>query len=92
MQATSMTFTIEPWTDHTVVVHVGKALDFRNAANFKAACQDQVKDGIRNFVLDFSETGRITSYNVCYTKLLRNPSNAQSIPGSDVRLESAKLC
>ena len=56
-----MTFSIEPWTDHTVVVHVGKALDFRNAANFKAACQDQVKDGVRNFVLDFSETGILDS-------------------------------
>lgn len=56
-----MTFSIDSWTDHTVVVHVGKALDFRNAANFKAACQDQVKDGVRNFVLDFSETGILDS-------------------------------
>ncbi len=61
MQATSMTFSIEPWTEKTVVVHVGKALDFRNAANFKASCQDQVRDGIRNFVLDFSETGILDS-------------------------------
>lgn len=61
MQVTSMSFAVEPWTQQTVVVRVGKALDFRNAADFKAACQEQVRAGVRNFVLDFSETGILDS-------------------------------
>ena len=61
MQVTSMSFAVEPWTKQTVVVRVGKALDFRNAADFKAACQEQVRAGVRNFVLDFSETGILDS-------------------------------
>ena len=43
------------------VVRVGKALDFRNAAEFKAACQDHARQGIRYYVLDFSGTGILDS-------------------------------
>ncbi|RMH61053.1 MAG: anti-sigma factor antagonist [Bacteroidetes bacterium] len=56
-----MSFTVEPCNDETVIVHVGKALDFRNAADFKAVCLEQVQAGIRNFVLDFSDTGILDS-------------------------------
>ncbi len=56
-----MSFAIEPTTEQTVVVRIGKALDFRNAAEFKSACQDQVKAGARNFILDFTETGILDS-------------------------------
>jgi anti-sigma B factor antagonist len=60
MQQT-MSFAIESTTDETVVVRIGKALDFRNAAEFKSACQDQVNSGARNFILDFTETGILDS-------------------------------
>jgi anti-sigma B factor antagonist len=56
-----MSFTIQPCNNETVVVLIGKALDFRNAAEFKAACQEQVRSGVRNFILDFSDTGILDS-------------------------------
>jgi anti-sigma B factor antagonist len=56
-----MSFAIESTTDETVVVRIGKALDFRNAAEFKNACQEQVNGGARNFILDFTETGILDS-------------------------------
>lgn len=61
MQATTMNFSIEPITHDSVVIRIGKALDFRNAADFKAATGEQVRSGIRNFILDFSETGILDS-------------------------------
>jgi len=61
MQVTTLTFTVEPCNQDTVIIRVGKALDFRNAADFKATCQTQVRSGARNFVLDFSETGILDS-------------------------------
>jgi anti-sigma B factor antagonist len=56
-----MSFTVEPKTDDTVVVRMGEALDFRNAEAFKSTFQEQVEDGVRNFVLDFSNTGVLDS-------------------------------
>lgn len=56
-----MSFEIEQHNQETVIVHVGKALDFRNAADFKDLCQEQVQAGNRNFILDFSETGILDS-------------------------------
>jgi anti-sigma B factor antagonist len=56
-----MSFSVQPFNDETVIVQIGKALDFRNAADFKSVCQEQVQDGIRNFVLDFSDTGILDS-------------------------------
>lgn len=61
MQVTAMNFSIEPCNEETVVVRIGKALDFRNAAEFKTSCQEQVRNGTRNFILDFSETGILDS-------------------------------
>ena len=58
---TEMTFTVEPREKSTTIVKIGKALDFRNAADFKATCQEQVDNGARNFILDFSETGILDS-------------------------------
>lgn len=56
-----MSFVFEPFNQETVVVRVGKALDFRNAAEFKTICQECVNGGARNFVLDFSDTGILDS-------------------------------
>jgi len=56
-----MSFIIKPSNQETVIVKIGKALDFRNAAEFKTTCQDQIQSGARNFVLDFSETGILDS-------------------------------
>ena len=56
-----MSFTIQQASKTTVVVRVGKALDFRNAADFKASCQEYVRTGVRYFVLDFSGTGILDS-------------------------------
>lgn len=58
---TTMSFGIEPVTQQTTIVRIGKALDFRNAADFKATCHDQVRNGTHNFILDFSETGILDS-------------------------------
>ncbi|MDE2997179.1 MAG: STAS domain-containing protein [Bacteroidota bacterium] len=56
-----MIFQIESVTHDTVVVRIGKALDFRNAADFKAAAQEQVRAGVRSFILDFNDTGILDS-------------------------------
>lgn len=56
-----MSFTLESENQETVVVRIGKALDFRNAAEFKSTCQEQVRSGVRNFILDFSDTGILDS-------------------------------
>jgi anti-sigma B factor antagonist len=51
-----MSFDVESLASDTVVVHMGEALDFRNADEFKATFQEHVEDGVENFILDFSET------------------------------------
>ena len=51
----------DPSLSDTVVLKVDRALDFRNAKNFKTACLDHVREGKKNFVLDFSETGILDS-------------------------------
>lgn len=51
-----MSFDVEPLTDDTVIVHVGEALDFRNADDFKDTFQEYVEDDVQNFILDFAET------------------------------------
>jgi len=56
-----MSFTIQQATATLAVVRVGKALDFRNAAEFKASCQEHVGTGVRYFVLDFTGTGILDS-------------------------------
>jgi anti-sigma B factor antagonist len=56
-----MSFSIQKATAATATVRVGKALDFRNAAEFKASCQEHVRAGVRYFVLDFSGTGILDS-------------------------------
>jgi len=51
-----MSFDVESLASDTVVVHMGEALDFRNADDFKDTFQTHVEDGTRNFILDFSDT------------------------------------
>ena len=56
-----MSFKITPHTNQTATIEIGEALDFRNASEFKARCQEQVDEGIRYFILDFSDTGILDS-------------------------------
>lgn len=56
-----MSLELKTHNEETVIVRIGKALDFRNASEFKAQCQDQVQEGVRNFILDFSDTGILDS-------------------------------
>jgi len=56
-----MSFALEPISQHSVIVRVGTSLSFANADAFKQACLDEVSDGARNFILDFSETGILDS-------------------------------
>ncbi len=57
-----MSFVLEPTNDHeSVIVRIGKALDFRNAAEFKRVCKEMVRKGARIFILEFSETGILDS-------------------------------
>ncbi len=56
-----MNFTFQKASPTAVVVRIGKALDFRNAAEFKASCQEQARQGVRYYVLDFSSTGILDS-------------------------------
>jgi len=51
-----MSFDVESLSSETVVVHMGEALDFRNADDFKDTFKEHVEDGVRNFILDFSDT------------------------------------
>lgn len=51
-----MSISTESTTPQLVIVRIGHELDFGNAAEFRRICQERVHDGIRNFILDFSET------------------------------------
>jgi len=51
-----MSFDVESLSSDTVVIHMGEALDFRNADEFKETFQEYVEDEIQNFILDFSDT------------------------------------
>ncbi len=56
-----MSLELQTRSEETVIVRIGKALDFRNASEFKELCQGHVQDGARNFILDFSDTGILDS-------------------------------
>ncbi|MDX1530750.1 MAG: STAS domain-containing protein [Rhodothermales bacterium] len=56
-----MSLLIEVTPPDVAVVRVGKALDFRNAADFKQSCQEHVKNGVHTFILDFTGTGILDS-------------------------------
>lgn len=56
-----MSFDVDTHTDTTIVVNIGEALDFRNADDFKTTFQSHVDNGVRNFILDFSDTGILDS-------------------------------
>jgi len=51
-----MSFEVETAPRETVIIHVGEALDFRNADEFKETFEEHVENGIRQFILDFSDT------------------------------------
>lgn len=73
-----MSFSIEDIQDRTVVVHVGKSLDFRNAAKFKSMCQEKVQSGTRNVILNFEETGILDSTGLGAIFSLYRQLNTQS--------------
>jgi len=54
-------FSIEAVTSETAVVQIGPTLDFKNASDFKSATRNQVGTGVRNFILDFSDTDVLDS-------------------------------
>ncbi len=57
-----MSFVLEPTNDHeSVIVRIGKVLDFRNAAEFTTVWQEKVREGALNFILEFSETAILDS-------------------------------
>lgn len=56
-----MSFPLQTASPDIAIVRIGKALDFRNAAEFKTTCQNSVQEGTRNFVLDFTGTGILDS-------------------------------
>lgn len=51
-----MSFDVETAPCETVIIHVGEALDFRNADEFKATFEQHIESGVRQFILDFSDT------------------------------------
>ncbi len=57
----TMNFSVDPITKETTVVRIGDHLDFRNASDFKVILKDQVRQGARIFILDFSDTELIDS-------------------------------
>ena len=57
-----MSVVLEPHKNPaSIIVHVGKSLDFSNASAFKSACFDRLQLGARSFIIDFSETGILDS-------------------------------
>lgn len=50
------TYSIFSVADDAIIIGVGAHLDFRNAADFKLMLTDQLGQGTRTFILDFSET------------------------------------
>ncbi len=51
-----MSFDVETADSETIIIHIGEALDFRNADEFKDTFQEHVDAGARQFILDFSNT------------------------------------
>ena len=56
-----MSFSVDTISDKAAIVHIGKALDFRNAAEFKSTFQEYLDEGVRQFILDFTDTGILDS-------------------------------
>ncbi len=57
-----MSVVLEPHRDpSSIIVRVGKSLDFSNASAFKSKCFDRLEMGARSFIIDFSETGILDS-------------------------------
>ena len=56
-----MDFEIASRADQIITISVGEALDFRNASEFKTLCNEEVENGARHFILDFSDTGILDS-------------------------------
>ena len=56
-----MSFDVTSRADQVVTINIGEALDFRNASEFKTLCEEEVQEGGRHFVLDFSGTGILDS-------------------------------
>ena len=95
-----MSFAIAPTSDSkSVIVHIGQGLDFRNAAEFKKVCHEQVQADIHNFILDFTGTGILDSVGLgALFSLYRQvtPSNGQVLfasvsPQVEVMVQLTKI-
>ncbi len=56
-----MFFQAEPVSPRSVIIHVGKMLDFENAEGFSHLCGEALAQGYQHFILDFSQTGVLDS-------------------------------
>lgn len=56
-----MSFSFETDDRHVVIAHIGKILDFRNAEAFRTATREQLQEGARHFILDFTGTDLLDS-------------------------------
>ncbi|MCS7081740.1 MAG: STAS domain-containing protein [Bacteroidetes bacterium] len=56
-----MSFSVRGITPRTHVIAVGKALDYRNAQEFKNLIDALLQAGVLNLILDFSNTGILDS-------------------------------
>jgi len=76
-----MHFEAEPATEHSVVIHIGKTLNFGNAEDFERLCRDTMGRGYRNFILDFSETGILdsTGLGAVFTLYRQVPSDGKVV-------------
>jgi anti-sigma B factor antagonist len=57
----AMSFTVRGISPRTHVITIGKALDYRNAQEFKALVDTLMQAGVVNLILDFSNTGILDS-------------------------------
>ncbi len=83
-----MHFEAKPATEHSVVIHVGKRLDYGNAEDFKLLCRDTMGRGYRNFILDFSETGILdsTGLGAIFTLYRQVPSDGKVVFASPSKI------
>lgn len=59
--APEIALAFEPIDEHIVLVHLGTALDYRNAECFKTASEAMVQAGTRQFIIDASRVGLLDS-------------------------------
>lgn len=56
-----MTFDTLYVNPETVILKIGQALDYRNTESFKNLGKKHIQSGVKNLILDFSQTGVLDS-------------------------------